>query len=117
MHKHMLTIVALLSITSLHAADKFKDGLVRKGYTPKHDAPVPTITMRDRAPISEQILKDEIRTCTLPVIRDRIQNANHYMQPSNIGHPARKMIYLTIKRTFNQSSTDPLTKTIFDIVF
>ncbi len=116
MSKKIVPIIALLSITSIYAADKFKDGMVMKGFTPKHKTPVPSKTMRDRSKISEQILRDEIQACTLPVVRERMQETMRGIEPNKEGARCRSITYLTIKRMFDPASTDDLSKTIFDKV-
>jgi len=116
MKQHILSLSLLISTIALHAADDEDNRIIGKDCEPVFASVVKMVRLRDISPISEQLLKDEISRYTVPVIRQRMQDASRGIGEQVEGRMCPKITWLTFTRTFHQGQTSDLAKNIFDIV-
>ena len=108
----MVVIVGLSSVYMLYSADNEKLGY--PSYRPKDPVQITTYnTYYNAITISEQLLKDEIRSVTIPVIREQMRVAHAAIGPHQQGRPF-KIATFQFNRIFHATSQDVLSSTVFE---
>jgi hypothetical protein len=105
-------IICITYASALYSADG--EVLGYPSYRPKEPVRITTYnTYYNAITISEQLLKDEIRAATIPVIRERMRAARAAVGPQRQGRACRIATF-QFNRTFHATAQDLVSRTVFE---
>jgi hypothetical protein len=113
----MVASTCLIVSSILHSADEQGVYRISKSYRPENPpiiAPQPPQPIQRDYTFTEQLLKNEIRTCGISAVRERIQDAIRKTNAQKEGTAFMFIPFIAFNKTFYATATDPLSRSIFD---